>query len=1515
MCVTATEPYWRLSKSRRYLTAQSGVIQSKKGVKLVRSEKHNRLTKTKHIVNQLTFRNLLHTPLTVMCFDFPLRMFTRKRLQMLPFRFRRPISAILFCATQWSCIRLMWGILLLLSNTQVGLAQSAPHDFRFEHLTVNEGLSHSDGMAVTQDQAGFIWVGTNRGLNRYDGYTLKQYSLPVNPHNGISSNRISVLHVGARGRLWVGTERAGLSLYNASQDNFFRLDEQHIPAAYQTQARLLAQSDVTALVSDTLGRLWVGTGRNGLFVLTFNRQGSVQRLQQLPPTLPGRAALTHITSLALDAERKLWVGSSSHGLSVIHTTHPHLEPYSTALTASSIRALHLDRHGDLWIGTDHRVYWVSAANRRTVRELTAHPLPQELPLVQSVYTDSFERLWVGTIYGLYVWEAGARTTLAPPLRAAAPTLFMPQDGEPFSINSERIHQIFEDQHQVMWLCSSAGGVNKVDLRQKPFGSIRQQLTGRLALSNNYVNAIYKEEARNTLWFGTRNGVASYDLARHTYRNYLNQQSGGASGLDVSAVFQTTNGTLWFGTRGNGLVTLSRVNGQEKLTTYNQLPDGTRLSKTSIERITQDRRGTVWVATFSAGLCCFSPEGKYLGTYHIANSKLPTNQLSFLLYDTKRDVLWASTRDAGLLKLRASPDSLRVLRHYQYAPGKSNSLRVNYVWPLLLDEQNALWIGTIGGGLHQLRTDAAGHETIRSYLGQLPEQDVESILADEAGHLWIGGTGLYRFTPATRQYLRYDVADGLQSNAFKIGSAARAQDGTLYFGGINGINYFQPHDIQANPYPPVVQITGLRVTNRPVAVGDTVNGHVLLQQALSESQNVTIRNADNDFLVEFVALNYTNPQKSRYAYRLVGYNEEWVYPAPGQRTASFANLPAGHYTLEVKASNGEGVWSRHYATMGFDVLAPWWRTWWAYLLYVVVALGAVAWFRRVEMAQQQLKNRLLLEQFQAEKEKELTDLKLGFFTNISHELRTPLTLILGPMEEIMRASSPVADLRGKVQLMHRQTRKLLELVNQLLDFRKVETGHVPLRARRADAVRFLTDIHSVFQLKAQERNVAYLLDVPPEPVPLYFDQSKLEIILTNLLANAFKYTRNKGRVELAATVIGDANGEALYRQGKLTGNYLKITVTDTGVGIKASELDRIFDPYYQASHTNTLRMTGTGIGLSLAQQFAKRHGGQLTVGSTQDVGTTFELRLPLGERHLKPEDIQPEEDTTPAYLEDEPLLTAFETEEQLPESAPTPAGPPRLLVVEDNDEVRQYLQQLFAAEYDVLTAADGLEGWEEALHQLPDLIISDVMMPHSDGLELCQRLKQHPKTAHIPLLLLTARTAETHQLEGLGLGADDYMSKPFNPTLLLAKAEALLRNRRKLHEYYQRHILLEPNEIVVADADREFLENAMRVVEQHLEDTEFSVLVLVREVGMSQSVFYRRIKSITGQTVVEFIRDVRMKRAAQLLASTTMRVSEVAFQVGIEDAKYFRKMFQKIYNVTPSEYARQHRQSREAAHVE
>jgi signal transduction histidine kinase/ligand-binding sensor domain-containing protein/DNA-binding response OmpR family regulator len=1388
------------------------------------------------------------------------------------------------------------------------LAQNAPSEFRFEHLTVNDGLSHSDAMAVTQDRLGFLWIGTNRGVNRYDGYELKKYILPVNPLNGLSGNRVRALHVGRDGRLWVGAESSGLSLYDADRDRFIDINEHQVPAALHSLARRLAQADVAVITSDPQGRLWVGTQRQGVFVLDFDAQGRLRNLQQVPLAEDNRNDY-QVMSVVAAPEGQIWLGTLGAGLRIVEAGTALPKPLvarKAPLALATVRSIHLDRRGDLWLGTNRQVFWVSRQDRLRVQNLDAHPLPQACRDIHDVRLDTFGRLWVGTDYGLYLWQAGTVTGSTPPVQLTKPTLFLPVGGDPFSLQSERVHQLFEDQDQVLWLAASAGGLNKVDLRQKPFGQLQHQLTTKPTLPNNYVNTIYKEEAKNLLWIGTRNGFSCYDLARKTYRNYLSwQQSSDSTGVDVSAVVQASDGTLWLGTRTHGLYTLKRENGREKITPFAALSNQPDQVTTSVETIVEDRFGTMWVGTFNAGLARFSRSGKHLKTYSVGTG-LPTDHFTYLLYDPKQDLLWASTRDAGLLKLRVTADSLVLLKQFSHDERNANSLSVNYVWPLLQDRQGTLWIGTIGGGLHQLSTDAQGREHIQRCSQWLPESDVESLLTDEDGHLWIGATGLYCVTPSTHRYLRYDVADGLQSNAFKIGAACRAQDGTLYFGGINGISYFQPRTIRANPYPPVVRITGFRVANKTVAVGDTINGRVLLTKAFAHPQTIAIRADENDFSVEFVGLNYATPKKHQYAYQLVGYNADWVAAAPGQRTASFANLPPGDYTFRVKASNGDGLWSTKLATLQLTVLPPWWKTWWAYLLYGLAFMGALLVYRRVTMAQQSLENKLALEKFRVEKEKELTDLKLSFFTNVSHELRTPLTLILGPMEELLSAANRFTGFKDNIVLMHKQTRKLLELVNQLLDFRKVEAGKVPLRATRADMVGFLTEIFLIFKLKAEERQLSYSLLLPPEPIELYFDAGKLEIVLTNLLANAFKYTKEDGSITVTAAVIGQPSGNAVFGPNGLMDNYLEIKVIDQGIGMPPNELANIFDAYYQASQTETLRMMGTGIGLSLVKQFVERHAGEITVTSQVNQGATFTVRLPFGHEHLTPNDFGPEVPADEQHLSAPAAATALGTDQLVDLTEQAFASPPRLLIVEDNTDLRQYLEQLFDSEFEVTVAADGVEGWEKAQALLPDLVLSDIMMPQSDGLELCQRIKQHPKTLHIPVLLLTARTAAVHELEGMENGADDYISKPFNPKILHAKVSAVLRNRAKLREFYERQILLEPTKVVIPEVDKLFLEQAMKAVEDNLADPEFNVQVLLREMGMSQSFLYRRVKSITGQSVVEFIRDVRLKRAAQLLAGTQLRISDVAYQVGIQDLKHFRTMFQKLYGMSPSEYAKQHR---------
>ncbi|WP_375447558.1 two-component regulator propeller domain-containing protein [uncultured Fibrella sp.] len=1388
-----------------------------------------------------------------------------------------------------------------------GLAQREPDQFRFEHITVNEGLSHSDAMCVVQDKDGFIWVGTNNGINRYDGHTLKKYLLPVNTRNGLSGNRISALHTDSQGRLWVGSESSGLSLFDASHDRFINVSQLAANSVPKPLSDQLNLTDVNTITSDNQGRIWAGTSKMGLFVLTLNAAAQVVNMQQI--TLAGRANY-RVTELVASRDGTVWIGTSQVGLwyakSPVNSVQPPVFQH-VSLPDRVIRALHIDYRGDLWIGTNEHIFWVSQKNHQLRRELGATRLPQPIQAIECIYLDSFGKLWVGTNFGLHVWPKQTTTGggTIPPVSTDQPGTFLPLDDDPYSINSGRIHQIFEDRTHILWLAASAGGLNKVDLRHKPFDNLQRQFSQHPTLPNNYINAIYKDETRNWLWIGTRNGFSRYDLATRTYRNYVSRQlPGDATGIDIASFCQASDGTLWVGTRYEGII---RLQG-DKLTSFTELPGQPTLLSTSIESIVEDRFGTIWAASFEIGLLRFDRQGKLLKRFSTSNSGLLTKQFTFLLYDKTSDILWASTKDRGVLKLRVTPDSLLVLNQYSYNPKDVNSLSVNYAWPLLKDRRGGLWIGTIGGGLNQLTTDKQGRDVIRRYGNLIPEPNVESILEDEEGQLWLGGEGLVRFNPTTGKWLRYDLADGLQSNSFKVGAAYRATDGTLYFGGIKGLTYFKPSQIRPNPYPPVVRLTNLRIYNKPVAVGETVNGRVVLAQPLDKTPKLVIKAAENDFSVEFVGLNYANPQKHTYAYQLQGYNDSWVYATAGQRTASFANLPAGDYTLVVKASNGEGQWSSRLATLAISVLPPWWRTWWAYLIYIALIGAALVLYRRVALAQQALKNKLALEQFKVEKEKEVTDSKLRFFTNVSHELRTPLTLILGPMDELASAGTgQLQNIREKIMLMHQQTRKLMMLVNQLMDFRKVEAGHITLRASRVNITSFLTEIVLIFKLKAEELNLDYAMEGTAHDVMMYIDRSKVEIVLTNLLSNAIKYTPTGRKIRVLVSVAGSPDQEAVFRENRLVANYVQITVRDWGVGMKADEVERVFDPYYQASHTETMRMMGTGIGLSLVKQFVEAHSGEVTVQSAVGAGTTFTLRLPFGRAHL-PTDAIHTDAPMPELLPE--IMTGFAGIDPIgnPALPGTYLEGARILLVEDNDELRPYLQQLFEPAFTVYTAADGIEGWDKTLELMPDLVVSDVMMPRSSGLDLCRKIKQNPKTMHLPVVLLTARVSAIHELEGLETGADEYMAKPFNPRLLYAKIVAILQSRFRQKEYYHRQILLEPTDVVIPDEEKQLLEKAMGIVEANLNEADFTVPVLVREMGMSQSAFYRQIKAITGQSAVEFIRDVRMKRAAQLLATSHLRIAEIAHQVGFEDLKHFRKTFQNLYGMSPSDYARQHREA-------
>lgn len=1402
--------------------------------------------------------------------------------------------------------RFMWAFLrlsvLLLLVPQISQAQREPTQLRFNHITVNEGLSHSDAICVAQDRRGFIWAGTNKGLNRYDGYQLKTYDLPNNNRNEIISNRIRALHIDAQGTLWVGIDGPGLFWYNANRDRFESITERPVSPSYQPLIQQLANADVPTLTTDHTGRLWIGTSQSGLFMLQFNSQGTIDRVDHRK-LKPAAAVQPLIRKLTADRFDHIWIGTLGSGLWVLNSPTQQSRPVPLR-DETNIRALHADEQGNLWIGTDGQIYWANCSNAKLPTSLSFQSLGRGFAEIEHLFRDSSKRLWISTKSGLLLLKL---TTPSPvlPIRDEDIESFLPSDTDPFSINSIRVHDIMEDSFHNIWMASSAGGLNVLKPYIKPFGLIRRQIAGPTNPATNYINAICKDEARNRVWIGTRNGLASYDLKTKVYVNFLGHSYYGiANSTDVSALHQTADGTLWIGTRYGGVFTLNLQTNM--LQSVPGLPGETDWSSLSIESITEDQYGFIWLATFTGGLYRLNRTNKQGVVYSAEKRTLPTNDFTYLSYDPQRSLLWASTRSAGLLKIAVTPQSIRLLKQFKHEINNPNSLSTDYTWPLLQGRGGQLWIGTIGGGLHRLYTTPSGEERLERWAAWVPETDIESLLLDESGNLWVGGSGIYQLNPRTKKVLHYDVTDGLQSNSFKIGAAYRAADHTLFMGGTNGITYFRPEAIQTNTSLPKIQITELRIHNQPIAVGDTLNGRPLIPAPLANHSSIELHSNENDFSIEFVGLHYANPNKQHYAYQLVGYNQDWVPVSAQQRTATFSNLPAGSYTFQVKASNDDGVWSKQPFTLYVTILPPWWKTWWAYLLYLTGIGVAFLLYHRNSLIQQRLKSELTLEHYKVEKEKELTNSKLQFFTNVSHELRTPLTLILGPAEELAAMShEPIHQVKDKIMLMHQQTRKLLELVNELMDFRKVESGRIQLKITPTNIVPFLTEIFLIFKLKAETLHLEYTIDVPQQDIVLYIDRAKLESVVVNLLSNAFKYSSEGGSIQLMVTLVGSSDHPAVYEEQHLTNHYLQIAIQDRGVGMNTTEMSRVFDPYYQATHTESIQVMGTGIGLSLVKKYVDAHQGEVLVTSQPGAGTTFLLRLPFGKAHLDADTLRkipPETQVTRI----EPTFSTSTTdpekscsEDPLPQSA-------HLLIVEDNKELRQYLYDSFAKTYQVSTATDGVEGWNKTLELLPDLVISDVMMPHCSGLDLCQKIKKHPKTLHIPVFLLTARATAMHQLEGLETGADEYMTKPFNVDLLRTKVTVMLRNRFLLKEYYHRQLLLQPTDLIIPDEQKCLLEKAITIIEAHLMDADFTVPVLVRQMGMSQSSFYRQIKTITGKTVVELVRDVRLKRAAQLLGRDDVRIGEVMMQVGFESPKYFRKAFHQLYGMSPLEYAKLHR---------
>jgi ligand-binding sensor domain-containing protein/signal transduction histidine kinase/DNA-binding response OmpR family regulator len=1378
-------------------------------------------------------------------------------------------------------------ILLLLIWCNLFYSAVFAQHVKFKHLSINEGLSQNAVFSMIQDHDGFIWIGTEDGLNKYDGYEFTVYKHQTGNKNSLSHSQVNTLLEDRDHNLWVGTSD-GLNVLNRKTNRFTR---------FKTSVSRSGEPGdyISSLLKDEHGDIWIGT-YNGL----KRYDPSAKKFTRYDPAgLVGASSnLNKIKALYRDHQRMFWV-SIGNDLKRFDPVKKHffalpaILQQNEALRTSNVRVIRQDGSHTYWFGTETAgVFKYDAKSNTCVNYRSDSTKANSLPtnVVRDILLVSNNQVWIGTRNGLSILD--------------------PQSGQfenyqydrfdPSSLSHNSVRSFLRDKNGNIWAGTFAGGINTFNAAAANFANISEQAGKRPGLSHSVVSSILPS-TNGSLWVGTEGGGLNYVNRNAGIYKYFSMQKGqlNAKSNIVKSLAQDSSGNLWIGTY-DGLAYFEKANGNIKRFSLNKERED-QDKRQEINRILVERDG-LWIATYGSGLYYFDKKGSikgYLSRLNTSNS-LSSDYLTDILKDKYRNLWIGSQKGLNYFDVKKN-------RFVQYMnnPENNRSISNNSVLSLFRDSKQRLWVGT-QGGVNYYDTKSRSFFALTESEG-LANNVIHAITEDKEGNIWIStNKGLSRikfknfntpFKTADISVLNYTMDDGLQSNQFSPRAVAKNAVGELFFGGINGISAFNPQKLIRNRVKPPIVFTDLLIKDKPLTWDAD---STLLDKPLNALTKITLTYDQAFISIKFAALNYNNTNKNQYAYKLEGLrnDKEWHFTTE-QRIATYTNLPAGDYTFMVKASNNDGLWNNTPKTLQITVLPPPWKTWWAYTIYTIVILTLLYIFYYYSYRTAELKNELTVEHMLHEKDEELAQRKLSFFTNISHEIKTPLTLILAPLEKLISMNEGNNKVQNQLMLMQRNGDRLIRLINQLLDFRKFESGNMKLHAAEGNIIKFAKEVYTAFEPYAIDRQIKLKFEPVEKQISVWFDRDKLEKILYNLLSNAMKFTPKGGTVSI--------NIGREVQQGK---EVVYIEVEDTGTGILPQAQEHLFEQFHSLTD-NAINSTGSGIGLAFTKGLVELHHGEITFTSTPAQNgasghTCFKFWFPLGNAHLSANEVLSDFkdseqisnynfERTPAEQNIKDLTGNLENV--------VPGEKPVMLIVEDNAEVQDFIASNFDNDFIVHTAADGVQGFEKASTLIPDIIISDVMMPNMSGTALCSKLKTDARTSHIPVILLTARTTLLYKIEGLETGADDYITKPFSIRILETRVKNLLELRKKLRERFSKEVHLQPRNIAITSPDEKFLEKVMSFIERNMEESTLSVEEMGKEVGMSRVTLYRKIKALTNQTAIEFIRSVRLKRAAQLLEQNKLNVSEVAYMVGFTDIDYFRKCFKEQFGHTPKEYAR------------
>ncbi len=1360
----------------------------------------------------------------------------------------------IFFHTILTCRSVLIFSLLLLINTicfRLSHAQNTEH-FNFKHLLVKDGLSQSSIMSIFKDSDGFMWIGTKDGLNRFDGYEFISYNQKI-PH--LTGHVVNSISEDLEGILWIGTTN-GLFSFDRKTESYHHF--YHDDKDQQS----LSDNHVLSTLVRSNGDLWIGT-----------RRGLNKRIQETNQFLRYKSDMTnqksisnnHINTLYEDADQNLWIGTKYGGLNrlIEGSEYTFTAPFDTADNNRDIRAI-LKIGKSLWIGTGDGLYILNqyqVFQRFEQAFSTNDTLSNEI--IRTMGLDEMGNLWIGTYNGLNYIDMDSGDI----------KIIKNDPTRPRSLSHNSIRSLYIEDTNMLWIGTHFGGLNILQPQADVFKHYFHNPLSKNTISYNVVSAMVEDNMGN-LWIGTEGGGLNYyDFQNESFNQITSFGNESIEAQTIKSLLLDSENNLWIGTHSSGLLKFDLdQNRMEKF----ELDRGIEYfysGQKSIIELYEDFDNRIWAST-NSGLFRFDKAFTDIEKIDLNNDNVIVNSI---FRDSDKN-LWLGTQNFGLILYDS--EKLTFYQNNQYP----NSINHNIINDIHEDEKGNLWIGS-NGGLNKFLFEKSqfidvitSHENINNIVYRIEE--------DYLNNLWLSSpAGLTRYNPFDNTFEFYDLRNELPISEFNKASSFKHSNNQLFFGGFNGLLSFDPQRLINNQKIPSIQLKRLKLSNKEITVDDETG---ILSQSLLKTHTIEFQPRQNIFTIEYAALNYREVGTTQYAYKLEGLETDWNYVGQ-RRFAIYSNLSPGTYTFKVKAANKNGLWGDQYASLTIIKKPFIWFTPLAYTIYGIILILLVFGVRKYFLIKLNLENKLKLQKLEKQQLENLNKLELQYFTNIAHDFRTPLTLILGPLQEL-KSKTKNMEFSYHLELIRKNVNLMLRLINQLMDFRKLSTGKMSLVVKYDYFLPCIKNIALSFKHLAVTNEAKYSVNSNISNIKIWYDKDKIEKIIYNLLSNAFKHTERGGVIKIE-----------VHKKERDKKEWIDIKVYNTGVGISHADKENIFNRFYQANQESDIKKLGSGIGLSFVKDLVQLHQGKISIDSQVGKYTSFTVSIPAFDAYKNGDKVLVK---MPSDINFKIYKGIFEAENTTNGADVPNVEKTKILVVEDEDELRRFISLIFSSKYDVLTASDGKQGIEIAKKELPDLIISDILMPEVSGTDLCKELKSNSRTNHIPIVLITARVGDKTQIDSYEIGADDFITKPFDIQVIKSKVSNLINTKMNIIDYSRQRILLNKKDINNSTSQQQFFIRLSEYLRKNIEDPDLNVQKTSKALGLSRVHLYRRVKTITGKSPNKFIRDFRLSVAVELLKQKKYNINEICYKTGFKDVTYFRKCFKEKFNVAASYYLNQ-----------